>query len=447
MAGANGILKLAVTNREGQFQDFQARGISFSQRTPVTVVASPMIGSVFLNDLLFPLGGIASPVTGPTAQDVYTQLSLRSVPTLLNRFEHVLENATAADMVVNMGAGFTPASFTIPANSTAEAEWELYQLSPPLYRLYRFNITNTTGAGPLTLPPGILVGDALIWSGVAWVPSSPAFLTNVLISQIRPVNPTTRLLINGGLVVNANNTRNLVGDSDFIQSTNAAQFTTTNQYLQLGVVATTGSPVDPAIAGSASYASNHQLAAPIQPSPNSPTLDGANVETLYHFLGMSGGGQPGQLRFAVTTSGQIFGGSINILSGVEVKKNIEEYKIDSHLMKDLRCVNFHYKTQTDDCEKCIGLIAEEVGKVIKGSLVVTNSPDKGNKSKFEGNYLNLNALLGFNMGVVKDLEERVTHLELENRELREQLQSLSNIIVKLDTRFKELEDSVVVKDD
>lgn len=149
MAGANGIFKFAHVNREDQL-NLHTIGTEFEQRTPVTITAAAITAAQFPQDWLL-TGATPNALTGPTAvqlcQYFQTQGQLLNTTQINSRFTFTVQNTDAVNpKVVTLGAGFTPATITIPVSSVNFVSFELTSVSPQTYALFAQYPTISGGA-------------------------------------------------------------------------------------------------------------------------------------------------------------------------------------------------------------------------------------------------------------------------------------------------------------
>lgn len=135
MAGANGVKKFLPCDREEAISPLKTVGTEFKTRV-ITTVASSTISAVdfVLSDLLLN-NALLSPYTGPSAAQILTEMGLDYLNAVGTTFKTTIENSTGVDQVINFGAGFTPASITIPANSVQTLTWEVTSVNPAAIRL------------------------------------------------------------------------------------------------------------------------------------------------------------------------------------------------------------------------------------------------------------------------------------------------------------------------
>lgn len=155
MAGANGVPKYPLVDREGSLTPLRHVGEPLNTRVIALInAASPSFNTIsglqMLNDILFD-GTTAAFVTGPSAQQVFDEMGqvyLNMTPTT---WHQLYENPTGAPITVNLGAGFSPAFIVIPANTVSEVTWEISSVNPAGIR--QLNVQNSgagTGSGTVT---------------------------------------------------------------------------------------------------------------------------------------------------------------------------------------------------------------------------------------------------------------------------------------------------------
>lgn len=146
MAGANGILKFARTDREGYLDPLLYRGTPFQMvdPLPVGVLASPIPNASILSDILL-LPATPSPlVISGTAADVGGLLATMSLNQVGSKWEIIIQNSDPVNpKVITLPAGFNPASITVPANGYYLYTWEVLSTAPQSIQL----ITELPGTG------------------------------------------------------------------------------------------------------------------------------------------------------------------------------------------------------------------------------------------------------------------------------------------------------------
>jgi hypothetical protein len=311
-----------------------------------------------------------------------------------------------------------------------------------------FTTTVSNGVVVTTVPigPGAIVGDLLEWNGTAWVPTSTFNVSKAtagILTFIRPTNPLTQYVdIQTGLIINSPPSVAFVPgfNSQSVVRSDAPEFVGPHQS---NIRALNQAGMNPAAVGfefSSNFRSEFSAVGPIQDynppegaaatvdpdNPNVPFAMTNSPEQLFHFIGVTGILGSSVLRWGATVSGLTYANSYNILSGKDAKKDIEEKEIDSHVLRDLKTVQFRYKEEHPNAPKSFGFIAEEVDKVFPGTMAGDLQAKQDASKPAMGHYLNLNHLIGYLAGALKHLEERVSFLERENLSLRARVESIES---------------------
>lgn len=421
MSGANGVPKFGKVNRESQFDPLQVRGVLFFQRDLVFLgnPATPITPTQFLQDLILTAGG--GLYTGPSAAALFAAMSQQSVPEPGNRFSQIIENASNFPITINLGAGFTPAAITIEPFSVVQLEWELHTLTPT-FRLFGFEYKIFQGSAlppptGLTLPPGVVPGDLLEWDGSSWQASSSiSSLIPGVIDNITTTAPASLYLnVLSWLRVNEPSARSFPGfpnnDRNPVVDVNVPIFQDWDQAGVRSKMLTFFDPQDPNMLRCANFRSEFGLPLNV-PLPDPPGPE----EFVYHFIGCTDDLIFGQtLRWGCTVSGNTYALTYNVLSGQDAKKDIESTNIDSRAIRDLQPRLFRYRRQDSSVPKTLGLVAEEVDRVFPGVMTAPKPElDQRGKPKtahVEGKYMNLAGVVAGLVGIIKDLEARVSRLE------------------------------------
>lgn len=155
MAGASqdGLPKFARTNRDDYVVNLASEGTLLHKRVvdaTITGATTAITAFKFVNgDLLF-TALTNNALTGPLSIDVIRQMqSIDGQVAPLSTFTTSIENTDPANAkVITMGAGFTPASLTVPANSFNTYTWEIVDpaVNPPTIRLINTQSNVPAGA-------------------------------------------------------------------------------------------------------------------------------------------------------------------------------------------------------------------------------------------------------------------------------------------------------------
>lgn len=128
MAGANGVAKFAVWDRENHLNTLMYNGPIFHARDIYAPVGMGIVltGTQMLQDLLFTAATV-SPITGPTIADLFNAIRNANGQTIDGyQFSIIIQNTDPVnDKTINFPAGWSPASLTIPANSYGTYTWQL----------------------------------------------------------------------------------------------------------------------------------------------------------------------------------------------------------------------------------------------------------------------------------------------------------------------------------
>lgn len=430
MSGANGMQNLAVWNREHQFQSLQSYGTVFSQSNmnlspttgfpQATFTATPVTAAQLLADwVLTASSPLALTAPSNTSLNVlFEQLTKYQVG---NAFTVTVTNFDVVSHTLTFGAGYqvSPNPLVIPALSRGTITIELQGIPCQfLVRDIHWSIINNTNVIPalppaFVLPAGVLPGDLLEWSGTAWNPSStyPGILPAALLNQISPfptptAPPFQKLSIYSGLNINQTLPGSFVrpfngADLDSITFTLSPTFNFTRQAVYSADNPSNYDAQNAAIAGSTNYLSNYSGLV-----SNFTPLTTANL--LWHYLGLTNG-----TAYGMDVGAQFFGTAFNVVSDRRQKKNLEPRSFDSRDLRLLLPTSYHLRDCADDQPKTLGLIADEVGVVVPEA--VTQSPGEAMAN------LNIVPLVTALVGYCKDLEERLTALELRNSNSDSQL--------------------------
>ncbi len=111
------------------------------------------------------------------------------------------------------------------------------------------------------------------------------------------------------------------------------------------------------------------------------------------------------------------GGFLNISSDSRLKKDVKELEFGLKEIKNLKPVNYSFNGKAgtpDDGDKYVGLIAQDVQKVIPSLIIEAESLDEKDKKK----YLNYdpNPLMYIMINAIKELSEKVDKLESQLKE-------------------------------
>lgn len=145
MSGGNQIRKYLRVDREDHANPLKYNTTSFQNIQLNAITANPITGTQFLSGMLF--NGLSpNPITGPSAGLLFDAFAQQTSPVIGEAFYTLVQNTTGVPMVINFGAGYTPATITIPANSTYRMGWELTGLNPPTWTLIQFEPVNVAAA-------------------------------------------------------------------------------------------------------------------------------------------------------------------------------------------------------------------------------------------------------------------------------------------------------------
>lgn len=163
MAGANGVTKYLNCDRNNAVPNLKHIGAIY--KTPQTrrIVGSNISALDITNDIMFDNNSI-SPLTGPTALQIFNQLSNLYKTNPETEWTIEIRNEDAVQKVINL-PGFTPNSITVPANTTGDVTFRVLTTNPPTYEIIQ-NPFASSGS----LPAGAILGDVLYYDGTAWVP-------------------------------------------------------------------------------------------------------------------------------------------------------------------------------------------------------------------------------------------------------------------------------------
>lgn len=431
MAGANGILKKAIWNREDQFQNLQYTGVLYNQvdlnltgtNPPIinpTFALAAMTAAEFITDWVFTANG-TNAYTAPLNTDLNTLFAKNTVYVAGNQITMSIVNTDPLNpKTITFPAGYTvtPNPLIVPPNSNGHITL-MYDPSTVgascLFTVTDFYFGRNGGTTGPTLPPGLLAGDMLEWNGTAWVPSSsvqtgnPPGIIPSLINYIAPfpspsANPFQKLWVFSGMNINYFDNagvrngliRLLVGAGDDIVGVATPPFTANNQ---------------------ATVRAETQAATPITASGF--TLDSHFTSTfgvtngvpivgtptdVWHFLGINPGPAVIASPVGIDAAGQAFASSFNVVSDAKLKKNVKQTKMDSRALRDYKVSLYHMLGQADDAPLNLGLIADDVAQLLPAAF----GKPKDEKSAA---HLSLVPLLAALLGYAQDLEARLSALE------------------------------------
>lgn len=425
MAGANGINKYALVNREGQFQSLQSYGTIFHEENlnldPITGFPRPtftvaaMGAQQFIQDWVITA---ATPIalTAPVNTALNALFDQSTKPESGNSFTVQITNSDSVDHTVTFGAGYqvNPSTLTIPALSQGYITIQVTNAALCQFKVidFQFGLNNNTiitpGLGNL-IPPGVVNGDLLEWSGLSWLPSSSLTAVPGILNQRSSTNNSTTKLFNGApLIINtlSPNTPGVInypfqGANDSIVDVHVPTINSTGQS---GILAdnfnTYPSATNVLLNQSSNFTSNYLAVAgfAVCPAPNA----------LWHYLATTGGGPgggppPPNGVYGLDVGGQYFGVAYNVASDSKIKKNIEPVKLDSKSLRDFQVSRYHLNQQDDKSDKHLGLIAENVKKILPSA--VSDSTEQ------LVSHVGLLPLLSAVIGYAQDLEARLTQLE------------------------------------
>lgn len=442
MAGANGIQKYALWNREDQFENLKTYGVIYNEPDLNLVGVNPPVPTnSFAAALMTPAELLADWVITAATAPALTAPSNLAVNTLfeqLTKYEvgssitMTIVNNDAASHTVFFPAGYTvtPNPLTIPANSVGHITLMLTNSNTCQFQVTDFYFGTSGGSTGLILPPGVVIGDLLEWSGTAWGPSSAVNAPGQL-NFVQPFpNPAVSFMkfwdfsgmnINfflGGGGVRTGVIRGFQAANDDILGVSVPDYTATNE---AGIRALNGTvslnPVT-AFLYDSSFTSEYQ-------SVNTAAFPAAGTMcSVWHFLGLVDNALPTvNSPVGLCVDGQFFGLAFNVTSDRRLKKNIKAVKLDSKKLREYQISQYHMKTQSDDSPLRLGLIADDIEKVL---------PDAYGKPKDENTAAGIQVmpLLTAVLGYAQDLESRVSDLENQLREMSLQLKSLMAPAVK-----------------
>lgn len=159
MAGSNGTPDFVESNREDEILNLKYRGIIYHNSNPVTTLstAASITGAQLLNDLSFN-GTTPNAIAGPTGAALSTFLAQRYLTTLGSQWQQQITNldptnakvitlpapAGAAGGYINAD-GTSPATITIPPNSTAIVGYQVTQQSPLIVKVLYTLVSTSPG--------------------------------------------------------------------------------------------------------------------------------------------------------------------------------------------------------------------------------------------------------------------------------------------------------------
>lgn len=121
------------------------------------------------------------------------------------------------------------------------------------------------------------------------------------------------------------------------------------------------------------------------------------------------------------------GGLVLFFSDARLKKNIVEPDITNacSLIDKFRFVSFDWKDKNGHCE--LGLLAQELEQ-IHPALVITYSDENTYGDGIGTKSVDTTTLLTFNTKAVQELIHRVDELEKENKQLKDDIQSIKQYL-------------------
>src|SRR5215470_5207029 len=123
MAGSNGLPKYAMVDRENElYQDVKFRGSIYY--TPLPTLPAALTGGVMppqsLLQAVYMDATTPNALTGPTTAQLSPFLQQEYLTTPNASWQTLYENSDPTNAkTINLGAGFTPSSFSIPAGTSA----------------------------------------------------------------------------------------------------------------------------------------------------------------------------------------------------------------------------------------------------------------------------------------------------------------------------------------
>ena len=120
---------------------------------------------------------------------------------------------------------------------------------------------------------------------------------------------------------------------------------------------------------------------------------------------------------AITTTGTVTAGTFTTTSDIKLKKDITSLTSGLDKILELNPVNFRWKK--DDIRNNIGLIAQEVEKIIPDAVSEHN----------DIKHISYNMLTSTLIKGMQEMNTKVNQLENDNKILKEQL---NNILLRLD---------------
>lgn len=189
---------------------------------------------------------LGNPAPTPTAglTDYPTGFGITIAPT--QSWTQIIENATNAPIALTLGAGITPSTITVPANTIQEYRWEITSINPPAIRLMPMSIvgSGTGTVSSLTAGNGtVLTPNPITSTGVV---SSPITSTTLAVTQAPDVASTINLVPTGvtpGTYTNATVTVNQYGEITVASSGAGGGGTVTDVTPGVGTTTTPGAGI------------------------------------------------------------------------------------------------------------------------------------------------------------------------------------------------------------
>lgn len=207
MAGASdkmgGIAKYRKVNRDEYAVNDATWGTSLHQyllqasQQALVISATQAINDIVFSDGIAPHPVPASPAgpyTGPSAAQIMAQLaSIGMRPQVDSSYTVTYWNQTALPITINFGAGMTPASLVIPANSVNDYTFKVDAVQPPAIELFQTVTNSPPGAADIDNTDTTFTTAAVLFIAPGSTTSAALnFLENQITTEVDDTDTTLK---------------------------------------------------------------------------------------------------------------------------------------------------------------------------------------------------------------------------------------------------------------